>query len=56
MTGNNFLSQTQRHISIYTIKFYRQNEVTSSGLLLLAAFSQPIGDLYEWSGSLMELW
>jgi len=26
------------------------------GLLLLAASSQPIGDLYQRSGSIMELW
>ena len=36
--------------------FHCQNEVILGGLLLLAAFSQPIGDPYEWSGSIMELW
>jgi len=39
----------------YTIKFHCQNEVVFGGLLLLAAFSQPIGNPYEWSGSIMEL-
>jgi len=37
----------------YTIKFHW---VVLSGLFLLAAFPYPIGDLYEWSGSLMKLW
>ena len=36
--------------------FCYQNEVVLGGLLLQAAFSQSIGDPYEWSGSLMELW
>ena len=49
----NFLSQTKTHQ--YTIKFHCQNEVVLGGLLLLAAFSQPIGDPYKWSGSIMEL-
>ena len=39
----------------YTIKFHCQNEVVFGGLLLLAAFSQPIGNLYEWLGSIMQL-
>jgi len=52
MTGSSiFLPQTR-----YTIKFHCQNEVVLVGLFLLAAFSQPIGDPYEWSGSLIELW
>ena len=38
----------------YTIKFHCQHKVVLGGLLLLATFLQPIGDLYEWSGSLME--
>ena len=40
----------------YTIKFYCQNEEVLGGLLLLAASSQPIGDPYERSGSIMEVW
>jgi len=38
------------------MKFYCQNEEILGGLLLLAASSQPIGDPYKWSGSIMELW
>ena len=37
-------------------KPYCQNEEVLGGLLLLAVSSQPIGDLYERSGSIMELW
>jgi len=40
----------------YTIKFYCQNAEVLGGLLLLAAFPQPIADPYKWSGSIMELW
>ena len=50
----NFLSQTRRHIN--TLSSHCQNEEVLDGLLLLAASSQPISDLYERSGSIMELW
>jgi len=36
--------------------FHCQNEEVMGGLLLLAASSQPIGDPYKRSGSIMELW
>ena len=49
-----FLSQAQTHQC--TIKFHCQNEEVLGGLLLLVAFSQPIGDPYKWSGSIVELW
>ena len=49
-----WITNTKTHQ--YTIKFHWQNEVTLGGLLLPAAFSQPIGDPYEWSGPIMELW
>ena len=51
----NLLSQTQRYIntlSNFTAKMKKFWVVCN----LLAAFSQPIGDPYEWSGSIMELW
>ena len=56
MTGSSiFCLNTKTHK--YTIKFRCQNVVVLGGLLLLAAFSQPIGNPYEWSGSIMEfLW
>ena len=44
-----FATNTKTHQC--TIKFHCQNEVALSGLLLLAAFSQPIGNPYAWSGS-----
>ena len=47
---------TDTKIHQYTIKFHYKNEAALSGLVLLAAFSQPTGDLYEWSWSLMEFW
>jgi len=55
MTGSSIFA-TNTKIHQYTIKFHCQNEVVLGGLLLLAAFLQPIGDPYEWSGSLMEFW
>ena len=51
---NFFATNTKTHQ--YTVKFHCQNKVVLGGLLLLAAFSQPIGNLYEWSGSIVELW
>jgi len=53
---NFFFANTKTHQ--YTIKFHCQNEEVLGGLLLLllAAFSQPIHDPYEWSGCIMELW
>jgi len=50
---NFFVTNTKTHQ--YTINFHCQNEVLG-GLLLLAATSQPIGNPYEQSGSIMELW
>ena len=47
--GLNFSTNTKAHQ--YTIKFHYQNEVVLSGLLLLASFSQPIGNTYDWSWS-----
>jgi len=38
------------------VKFHYQNEAALSGLDLLVAFSQPTGDPYEQSWSMMELW
>jgi len=55
----NFLSQTQSHIntlSSFTAKMKKSWVVCFCWLLLLAASSQPIGDPYERSGSIMELW
>ena len=52
----NFFSATNTKTHQYTIKFHCQNSVDLSGLLLLAAFSKPNGNLYEWSESLMKLW
>ena len=55
MTGSSIsVINTKTHQ--YTIKFHCQNEEVLGGLLLLAASSQPIGDPYEWSGFIMELW
>ena len=51
----NFLPQTEIHINALS-SFTANIEVALSGLLLLAAFSQPIGDPYEWPGFIMELW
>ena len=51
---NFFVTNTKTHQ--YTIKFHCQNEEVLGGLLLLATSSQPIGDPYERSGSIMELW
>jgi len=48
-----FATNTKAHQ--YTIKFHCQNEEVLGGLLLLATSSQPIGNPYEWSGSIMEL-
>ena len=33
---------------------YNQNQLDLSGLVLLAAFPKPSGDLYMWCGALME--
>jgi len=49
-----FATNTKTHQ--YTFKFHCQNEEVMGGLLLLAASSQPIGDPYEQSGFIMELW
>jgi len=49
-----FITNTKTHQ--YTIKFHCKIEEVLGGLLLLAASSQPIGDPYEQSGSIMELW
>ena len=49
-----FVTNTKTHP--YTIKFHCQNEEVLGGLLLLPASSQPVGDPYERSESIMELW
>ena len=54
MTGS--LIFCHKHKDQYIIKFHCQNEEVLGGLLLLAAFPQPIGNPYEQSGSIMELW
>jgi len=62
MTGSSIFCHKHKDTSIYTIKFHYQNEEVLGGLLLLAASSQPIGDLYErlgpsWSsGGKVEDW
>ena len=38
------------------IKLHNQNQLDLNGLLLLAAFPKPSGDLYVWCGAIMELW
>jgi len=49
-----FFTNTKAHQ--YTIKLHCQNEEVLGGLLLLTALIQPIGDPYEQSGCIMELW
>ena len=39
---------------LYQISY--ENQLDLSGLLFLATFPKYSGDLYEWSGALMELW
>ena len=52
-THDNRFDFYQEHKHEYTIKFHCQNQPGfMSGLLLLAAFPKPSGELYEWSGSL----
>ena len=55
MTGSSFFV-TNTKIHQYTIKFHCQNEEVLGDLLLLAASFQPIGDPYERSRCIMELW
>jgi len=55
MTGSLIFCLKHKDTSIH-YQVYCQNEEVLGGLLLLAAFSQPIGDPYERSGSIMELW
>ena len=46
-TGIQIVSQTQRPIDALSIKFHYQNEVTLTGLVLVTAFPQPIGNPYK---------
>ena len=46
-----YMNKTKFHINI--------DQLDLSGFLLLAAFPEPsdgLGNLYVWSGALMELW
>ena len=49
---NFFVTNSKTHQ--YTIKFHCQNEEVLGDLLLLTAFPQLIGDLYERSESIIE--
>jgi len=55
MTGSSIFG-TNIKIHQYSIRYHYQNEAALSGVVLLAAFSQPTGDPYERSWSLIELW